>query len=69
MKPQNNEDLASHGYFVIASDAPYSTTVAVLDDGQVITRTSDGNPGHLTDVAERDRALEHLVDRVPTSPT
>ncbi|CCB75149.1 MULTISPECIES: alpha/beta hydrolase family protein [Streptomycetaceae] len=38
------EDLASHGYVVVGMDAPYSTTVVVLPNGQVVTRTTVGNP-------------------------
>jgi dienelactone hydrolase len=37
------EDLASHGYIVVAFDAPYRTSVVVLPDGQIITRTPENN--------------------------
>jgi hypothetical protein len=39
------EDLASHGYIVVASDSPYSTFVVVYQDGRVILRTPAGHPG------------------------
>ena len=37
------EDLASHGYIVVGFDAPYRSTVVVLPDGRVITRTPQNN--------------------------
>jgi dienelactone hydrolase len=37
------EDLASHGYVVVGFDAPYRTTVVVLD-GHVIRRRPENNP-------------------------
>jgi predicted dienelactone hydrolase len=37
------EDLASHGYVVVAFDAPYRTSVVVLPNGQVVTRTPENN--------------------------
>ena len=38
------EDLASHGYVVVAFDAPYRTNVVAFPDGRVITRTPENNP-------------------------
>jgi predicted dienelactone hydrolase len=38
------EDLASYGYVVVGIDAPYRTTVVVLQDGRVIQRTPENNP-------------------------
>jgi dienelactone hydrolase len=37
------EDLASHGYVVVGMDAPYRTTVVVLNDGRVVERTAENN--------------------------
>jgi dienelactone hydrolase len=37
------EDLASHGYIVVAFDAPYRTTTVVLPGGSVISRTPENN--------------------------
>jgi predicted dienelactone hydrolase len=37
------EDLASHGYVVVGFDAPYRSSVVVLPDGRVITRTPECN--------------------------
>ena len=37
------ENLASHGYIVVAFDAPYRTNVVVLPNGQVITRSPENN--------------------------
>lgn len=38
------EDLASHGYIVVAFDAPYRTGVVVFPDGRSIRRTPENNP-------------------------
>jgi len=35
------EDLASHGYVVVAFDAPYRTGQVVFPDGRVIARTPE----------------------------
>jgi predicted dienelactone hydrolase len=38
------EDLASHGYVVVAFDAPYRTSVVAFPDGRAITRMPANNP-------------------------
>ena len=38
------EDLASHGFVVVASDSPYSTAVVVYQDGREVHRTRAGHP-------------------------
>jgi hypothetical protein len=38
------EDLSSHGYIVVGFDAPYRTSVFVLPDGRVVTRTRENDP-------------------------
>ena len=38
------EDLASHGYVVVAFDAPYRTFAVVFPDGRVTRRTPENNP-------------------------
>ena len=38
------EDLASHGFVVVASDSPFSTAVVVYNDGRVVGRTRTGHP-------------------------
>ena len=38
------EDLASHGYVVVAFDAPYRSHVVVFPDGRVVTRLPANNP-------------------------
>jgi predicted dienelactone hydrolase len=38
------EDLASHGYFVVGVDIPFTTRVAVYSDGSVARRTNAGAP-------------------------
>ena len=45
------EDLASHGYVVVGSDSPHSTTVVVYQDGRIARRTAAGRPakGHAFD--------------------
>lgn len=39
------EDLASHGYVVVASDSPFNTTVVVYSDGRVV---ASGQKGEVT---------------------
>ena len=57
------EELASHGYIVVGSDAPYSTFAIMMPDGRVINRTYQGNPGEAESGSEqRDQILNHLVD-------
>jgi len=56
------EDLASHGYIVVGSDTPYSTSVVVMPDGRVIHKTTAGNPGDTpVSAAEQERLLEILI--------
>ena len=38
------EDLASHGFVVVASDSPYSTAIVVYRDGRIARRTPAGHP-------------------------
>src|SRR5262245_16438854 len=38
------EDLASHGYVVVAFDAPYRTGLVAFPDGRVIREASENNP-------------------------
>src|ERR1051326_3067991 len=38
------EDLASHGYVVVAFDAPYRTNLVTFPDGRVIARLPANNP-------------------------
>jgi len=39
------EDLASHGYIVVASDSPYNTSLVVFHDGRVALKSSAATPG------------------------
>jgi dienelactone hydrolase len=55
------EDLASHGYFVVGSDSPYSTFVVVFPDGRIATRTPAGSPVNHFAPPERERRLDELV--------
>ncbi|MEZ4775337.1 MAG: family membership [Bacteroidia bacterium] len=55
------EELASHGYVVVGSDAPYSTSVVVFPDGRVVFGTQQGNPGDSAPSEERTRRLNRLV--------
>jgi predicted dienelactone hydrolase len=55
------ENLASHGYIVVASDSPYSTFVVVFNDGRVVTRTHAGNPGDIADQNEAKRLADNLI--------
>jgi predicted dienelactone hydrolase len=56
------EDLASHGFFVVGSDSPYSTVVVVFSDGRIAKRTEAGNPPEELDEATRVRAASQLVN-------
>lgn len=38
------EDLASRGYVVVGTDAPYSTGVVAFPDGRVVVRSVSGSP-------------------------
>jgi Platelet-activating factor acetylhydrolase, isoform II len=56
------EDLASHGYIVVGTDAPWSTSVVVMPDGRVVESTTEGNPGDAPMAeTERSRLLESLL--------
>jgi predicted dienelactone hydrolase len=50
------EDLASHGYVVVGSDAPYRTSVVVFPDGRVMTRTPENNPELCMGLREPEQA-------------
>jgi predicted dienelactone hydrolase len=57
------EDLASHGYVVVAFDAPYRTGRVVFPDGRVIVETPENNP-ELCAVREgsaRDLCINRLL--------
>lgn len=65
------QELASHGYFVVALDHPYDSPAVVLDDGRIIATTvrSTGNrttdnqiTDQLTDVRAAD--LSFVLDQV-----
>lgn len=51
------ENLASHGYIVVGSDAPYSTFAIMMPDGRVITRTHEGNPGETANMTSESITL------------
>ena len=55
------EDLASHGYIVVGSDAPYSAFVVVFPDGRVETRTPAGNPSDDLPLTERTRIANQVI--------
>ncbi|MBL7849799.1 MAG: hypothetical protein JNN04_02775 [Cyclobacteriaceae bacterium] len=56
------ENLASHGFIVVGSDAPYSTFAVALPDGRVIKRTFEGNPGEAASITERStRIFNRLI--------
>ena len=54
------EDLASHGYVVLAFDAPYRTGQVVFPDGRVIARPPKNNP-ELFSGAELTRLADKLL--------
>ena len=56
------EELASHGYIVVGSDAPYSTWLMRFPDGRLVDRTHAGNPGEAAELSQQtERILERLV--------
>jgi dienelactone hydrolase len=56
------EELASHGYIVVGSDAPYSTWLLRFPDGRLISRTYEGNPGESATISSgSNRILDRLV--------
>ena len=55
------EDLASQGYVVVGSDAPYSAFVVVFPDGRVATRTPAGNPSEDLPYTERERIANQVI--------
>lgn len=56
------EDLASNGYIVVGSDAPYSTYKVIMPDGRIIIKTADGNPGEAEYFSEhRNKTLNRLI--------
>jgi dienelactone hydrolase len=63
------EDLASHGYIVVGTDSPYSTSVVVMPDGRVITRTNEGNPGDGRVSADKERGALQSLSEVWTTDT
>jgi predicted dienelactone hydrolase len=63
------EDLASHGYIVVGSDRPYSTSVVVMPDGRAIYRTAEGNPGDGRVSADRQEGALESVTEVWTADT
>jgi dienelactone hydrolase len=57
------EDLVSHGYIVVGTDKPYSTSVVLLPDGRAVHNTGKGNPGdgRVPD-ADLDRTLQTVME-------
>lgn len=55
------EELASHGYIVIASDAPYSSNVVVFSGGRIVNDNVKGNPGNIASSVDRNRRLDRLL--------
>src|SRR5438445_12703513 len=54
------EDLASHGYVIVAFDAPYRTGQIVFPDGRVIARAPKNNP-ELFSGSELTRLADNLL--------
>lgn len=55
------EDLASHGFVVVASDSPYSTAVVVYRDGRIARRTPAGHPADEGMPAPSREAIEKVL--------
>lgn len=56
------EDLASHGYVVVAFDAPYRTSVVVFPDGRVMKRLPQNNPERCLELQGPEQA--NCVNRI-----
>lgn len=58
-----SEDLASHGYIVVAFDAPYRSGLVVFPDGRIVRGTPPNNPElcRQTTAEERDRCVSRLL--------
>lgn len=61
------ENLASHGYIVVGSDAPYSTFAIMMPDGRVINRTHEGNPGETASMTSESTKLFNRLISVWTN--
>jgi predicted dienelactone hydrolase len=55
------EDLASHGYVVVAFDAPYRTNVVAFRDGRVMRRTPANNPELAFGAVDSARRINRLL--------
>ena len=55
------EDLASHGYIVVAFDAPYRTNVVVFPDGRGMTRRPENNPELAIGAADSASLINKLL--------
>jgi predicted dienelactone hydrolase len=55
------EDLASHGFVVVASDSPYSTAVVVYRDGRIVRRTPAGHPADEGMPTPSREAIENVL--------
>jgi len=56
------EELASHGYIVVGTDAPYSTWLLRFPDGRLVSRSYEGNPGESATISGgSNRILDRLV--------
>lgn len=55
------EELASHGYIVVGSTPPYSSSVVVFRDGRVVRGTSAGNVPETATPVEAKLILDRLI--------
>lgn len=55
------EEVASHGYVVVGSDSPHSTTLVVFPDGRQVTRTAAGRPGGVPESGDPDHPTNRLA--------
>lgn len=55
------EDLASHGYVVVAADRPYSTSIVLFRDGRRVRATPAGHPAELAPPKDRVKLATRLV--------
>ncbi len=56
------EDIASHGYIVVASDSPYSTFLVVFHNGRVAERRRAANAGENAPITEQNRVGNRIIN-------
>lgn len=63
------EDLASHGYLVVAIDHPYDAQIVEFPDGRVIISTDEEEPDTDAFMDVRVRDVQYVLDRLYSNLT